>query len=97
MKTSNVLSVLINDAMDDSPKESGRFPLEVRSFSLHALIKDAGCVSRCLCADKGFDCAIEVDRTLPDQFQLYNSVVKNEAVRHMKETLASSSVKSLFR
>ncbi|GAB4844720.1 Enoyl-[acyl-carrier-protein] reductase [NADPH, B-specific] 2, mitochondrial [Ancistrocladus abbreviatus] len=67
MKTSNVLSVLINDVMDDSPKESGRFPSEVRSFSLHALIKDAGYVSRCLCADKGFDFAIEVDRTLPDQ------------------------------
>ncbi|GAB4852485.1 Enoyl-[acyl-carrier-protein] reductase [NADPH, B-specific] 2, mitochondrial [Ancistrocladus abbreviatus] len=66
-KTSNVLSVLINDVMDDSPKESGRFPSEVRSFSLHALIKDAGCVSRCLCADKGFDFAIGVDRTLPDQ------------------------------
>ncbi|GAB4854579.1 Enoyl-[acyl-carrier-protein] reductase [NADPH, B-specific] 2, mitochondrial [Ancistrocladus abbreviatus] len=144
MKTSNVLSVLINDVMDDSPKESGRFPSEVRSFSLHALIKDAGCVSRCLCADKCFDFAIEVDRTLPDQvmgderrvfqvilhmvgnlldnnkgggkltfrvflqhgsqgkndqrwFQLHNSVVRDEAVRHMKETLASSSVKSLFK
>ncbi|GAB4842797.1 Enoyl-[acyl-carrier-protein] reductase [NADPH, B-specific] 2, mitochondrial, partial [Ancistrocladus abbreviatus] len=67
MKTSNVLSVLTNDVMDDSPKESGRFPSVIKSFSLHALIKDAGCVSRCLCADKGFDFAIEVDRTLPDQ------------------------------
>ncbi|GAB4829183.1 Enoyl-[acyl-carrier-protein] reductase [NADPH, B-specific] 2, mitochondrial, partial [Ancistrocladus abbreviatus] len=67
MKTNNVLSVLINDVMDDSPKESGRFPSEVKSFSLHALIKDAGCVSRCLCADKGFDFAIEANKTLPNQ------------------------------
>ncbi|GAB4850987.1 Enoyl-[acyl-carrier-protein] reductase [NADPH, B-specific] 2, mitochondrial [Ancistrocladus abbreviatus] len=67
MKTSNVLSVLINDVMDDSPKVGGRFPSEVRSFGLHALIKEAGCVARCLCVDKGFDFSMEVERSLPDQ------------------------------
>ncbi|KAL2920411.1 Protein EIN4 [Bienertia sinuspersici] len=66
MKTGNVLSLLINDVMDDSPKESGRFPSEMRSFGLHALVTEAGCFAKCLCAQKGFGFSIEVDRTLPD-------------------------------
>lgn len=66
MKTGNVLSLLINDVMDDSPKESGRFPSEIRSFGLHAIVTEAGCFAKCLCAQKGFGFSIEVDRSLPD-------------------------------
>lgn len=66
LKTGNVLSLLINDVMDDSPKESGRFPSEHRSFGLHALVTEAGCFAKCLCAQTGFGFSIEVDRSLPD-------------------------------
>lgn len=66
MKTGNVLSLLINDVMDDSPKESGRFPSEIRSFGLHALVTEAGCFAKCLCAQNGLGFNIEVDRSLPD-------------------------------
>lgn len=65
MKASNVLSVLVNDLMDDSPKEGGRFPSEIRSFSLHSLIREAGCVAKCLCVNKSCNFVIEVDRSLP--------------------------------
>ncbi|BBG92460.1 Signal transduction histidine kinase, hybrid-type, ethylene sensor [Prunus dulcis] len=54
VRTSNVLSTLINDVMDNSAKDSGRFPLEMRSFRLHALIKEAACLAKCLCVYKGF-------------------------------------------
>ncbi|XP_002529316.2 ethylene receptor 2 [Ricinus communis] len=66
MKTSNVLSTLINDVMEISTKDSGRFPLEVRSFHLHATIKEAACLARCLCVYRGFGFSIEVDKCLPD-------------------------------
>ncbi|KAL5781818.1 hypothetical protein ACOSP7_006847 [Xanthoceras sorbifolium] len=66
MKTSNVLSTLINDVMDISTKDSGRFPLQIRSFRLHALIKEAACLARCLCIYEGFGFSIEVERALPD-------------------------------
>ncbi|GMH08515.1 hypothetical protein Nepgr_010355 [Nepenthes gracilis] len=67
VKTGNVLSVLINDAMDESPKEDRRFPSDLRSFTLHALIKEAGCLAKCLCVGRGFSFGIKVDRSLPDQ------------------------------
>lgn len=66
MKSSNVLSTLISDVMDNSPKDSGRFPLEIRSFRLHAMIKEAACLARCLSIYRGFGFSIEVDRSLPD-------------------------------
>ncbi|KAM2349401.1 hypothetical protein ACFX1X_012912 [Malus domestica] len=66
VRTSNVLSTLINDVMDNSAKESGRFPLEVRSFGLHAMIKEAACLAKCLCVFRGFGFAIDVDKSLPD-------------------------------
>ncbi|KAL9225203.1 hypothetical protein vseg_001152 [Gypsophila vaccaria] len=65
-KSGNVLSLLINDVMDDSPKESGRFPSEIRSFGLHALVTEAGCFAKSLCSQKGLGFNIEVDRALPD-------------------------------
>ncbi|KAL8162773.1 hypothetical protein V2J09_014262 [Rumex salicifolius] len=66
MKANKVLSLLINDVMDDSPKESGRFPSEIKSLRLHGLVKEAGCLARCLCVNNGFSFTIEVDRFLPD-------------------------------
>ncbi|XP_071704024.1 ethylene receptor 2-like [Rutidosis leptorrhynchoides] len=64
MKTSNVLSMLIDDVMDDSSKE--RFPLEMRSFRLHSLIKETAYLAKCSCTYKGYEFAIEVDKSLPD-------------------------------
>ncbi|KAJ1409454.1 Signal transduction response regulator, receiver domain [Sesbania bispinosa] len=65
-KTSNVLSNLINDAMDNSTKDDGRFPLEIRSFGLHSMIKEAACLAKCMCVYRGFGFLIEVDKSLPD-------------------------------
>jgi ethylene receptor len=66
LRTSNVLSTLINDVTDISEKDSGRFPLEIRSFSLHRMIKEAVCLARCLCIYKSFNFSVVVDRSLPD-------------------------------
>lgn len=66
VRTSNVLSTLIGDVMDTSTKDSGRFLLEMRSFRLHALIKEAACLAKCLCLYKGFDFAVDVEKSLPD-------------------------------
>ncbi|KAK1418845.1 hypothetical protein QVD17_27992 [Tagetes erecta] len=66
VKTSNVLSMLINDVVDDYSKDNGRFLLEMRSFRLHGMIKEAACLARCLCVYKGYDFDINVDRYLPD-------------------------------
>ncbi|KAM7466972.1 hypothetical protein LguiB_014534 [Lonicera macranthoides] len=65
-KTSNVLSILINDVMDTSSKDNVRFPLEMRSFQLRSMIKEAACVAKCLCIHRGYGFAIEVERSLPD-------------------------------
>ncbi|KAL8171398.1 hypothetical protein V2J09_023202 [Rumex salicifolius] len=66
-KTNNVVSVLVDDMMDDgSVKESGSFPSEVQTFRLHSLVAEAGCVARCLSVTKGYGFTIEVDRSLPD-------------------------------
>lgn len=65
-KTSNVLSTLINDVMEISTKDTGRFQLDVRSFRLHSMIKEAACLAKCLCVYRGFGFAIEVEKSLPD-------------------------------
>ena len=54
LRTSNVLSNLINDAMDNSTKDEGRFSLEIRSFGLHSMLKEAACLSKCMCVYGGF-------------------------------------------
>ncbi|KAG6732641.1 hypothetical protein I3843_01G180600 [Carya illinoinensis] len=66
VRTGSVLSTLINDAMDNSRKDSGRFPIEMRSFHLHSMIREAACLAKCLCVYKGFGFAVEVERSLPD-------------------------------
>ncbi|PON43356.1 Ethylene receptor [Parasponia andersonii] len=65
-RTSNVLSTLINDVMDTSTRNSGRFLLETRSFRLHALIREAACLAKCLCLYRGFGFAIDAEKSLPD-------------------------------
>lgn len=66
VRTSNVLSTLISDVMDTSAKGSGRFLLETRSFRLHALLKEAACLAKCLCLYRGFGFCLDVDKSLPD-------------------------------
>ncbi|KAL9267899.1 EIN4-like protein [Drosera capensis] len=66
VKASNVLSVVVNDVMDDSPAESLRFPSGRCSFRLHALIREAGCLAKCLCLNKCFQFIIDVDTSLAD-------------------------------
>ncbi|MBA0830864.1 hypothetical protein Goarm_015365 [Gossypium armourianum] len=66
MKTSNVLSTLINDVMDISTMDNGRSPLEKRSLHLHSMIKEAACLAKCLSVYRGFGFSIEVEKSLPD-------------------------------
>ncbi|XP_076939227.1 ethylene receptor 2-like [Bidens hawaiensis] len=64
VKTSNVLSMLINDVMDDSSKD--RFPLEMRPIRIHLLIKEIAYLAKCLCSSKGYKFIVEEDKSLPD-------------------------------
>ncbi|XP_027366674.1 ethylene receptor 2-like [Abrus precatorius] len=66
LRTSNVLSNLINDAMDYSARYDGRFPLEMKSFGLHAMVKEAACLAKCMCVYKGFGFVVDVDKSLPN-------------------------------
>lgn len=45
---------------------NGRFPLDIKLFHLHAMIREAASLSKCLCIYKGFGFSIEVDRSLPN-------------------------------
>ncbi|KAB2629896.1 protein EIN4-like [Pyrus ussuriensis x Pyrus communis] len=66
-KTSYVICTLINDVMEMSAKDNGRFPLEMRPFELHSMIKEAACLAKCLCMYKGFSFEIDVQSSLPNQ------------------------------
>ncbi|KAF7081474.1 hypothetical protein CFC21_085412 [Triticum aestivum] len=65
-RTATVVSTLINDVMEMSATNRERFPLETRPFQLHSMIRDAACVSRCLCDFRGFGFAVHVENTLPN-------------------------------
>ncbi|KAL0392787.1 UNVERIFIED_CONTAM: Ethylene receptor 2 [Sesamum radiatum] len=65
VKTSNVLSTLITDVMDISAKDR-RFPLEMRYFQLHSMIKETACLSKCLCSYRGYNFEIDVKKSLPN-------------------------------
>ncbi|KAJ6761541.1 TWO-COMPONENT SENSOR HISTIDINE KINASE [Salix koriyanagi] len=65
VKTGNVLATLINDVMDISAEDTVRFPLEMRPFRLHSMIKEASCLAKCLCVYKGFDFELDVQSSLP--------------------------------
>ncbi|XVF31045.1 hypothetical protein REPUB_Repub16aG0111700 [Reevesia pubescens] len=66
VKTSSVLSTLINDVMEISAKDNGRFLLDMRPFSLHSMIKEAFCLAKCLSVYKGFGFEVGVQSSLPD-------------------------------
>ncbi|KAG8372720.1 hypothetical protein BUALT_Bualt12G0096000 [Buddleja alternifolia] len=66
VKSSNVLSTLITDIMKTSGKDNGRFSLEIKPFQLHSMIKEAVCLSKCLCAYWGYDSMIDVNTPLPN-------------------------------
>lgn len=89
-RTSTVLANLINDVVDMSTKNSGRSPLEVRSFSMHNMIREAACLAKCLCIYKGFRFELDVDRSLP------NNVMGDErrvfqVILHMMGNLLNDS------
>ncbi|KAG9145348.1 hypothetical protein Leryth_008276 [Lithospermum erythrorhizon] len=67
VRTSAVLSTLINDAMDISAKDDGRFPLDMRPFELHSMIREASCLVKCLSVYKGFVFSTDVQSLLPNQ------------------------------
>lgn len=67
VKTSSVLSTLINDAMEIPTKNDGRFPLEMMPFRLHSMLKEASCLAKCLSVYKGFGFELDVRSSLPDQ------------------------------
>ncbi|KAK4708113.1 hypothetical protein R3W88_029038 [Solanum pinnatisectum] len=67
VKTSTVLSTLINDAMEISAKDDGRFPVEMKPFQLHLLVREASCLVKCLCVYKGFGFSTDVPTSLPNQ------------------------------
>ncbi|CAI9775950.1 unnamed protein product [Fraxinus pennsylvanica] len=69
VKTSNVVSTLINDVMDSSTKDNQRFPLEMSSFQLHRMVKQAACLAKCLCVYRGYNFVIEVDKSLPNHVE----------------------------
>ncbi|CAI9091449.1 OLC1v1026487C1 [Oldenlandia corymbosa var. corymbosa] len=66
VKTSNVLSTLINDAMEISDKDEGRFPLEVVPFKLHSMVREASCLIKCLCMQKDFGFFADISPILPN-------------------------------
>ena len=39
----------------------------MRPFRLHAMIKEASCLAKCLCMYKGFGFAVDIRNPLPDQ------------------------------
>ncbi|KAK4767610.1 hypothetical protein SAY86_015360 [Trapa natans] len=65
-KTSSVLSTLINDVMEISVKDDGKFQLDMRSFQLHSMIREASSLAKCLCIYKRFDFKVDVQSSLPD-------------------------------
>ncbi|GFP85790.1 ethylene receptor 2 [Phtheirospermum japonicum] len=86
VKTSNVLSTLITDVMGTSAKERSRLGLEMRYFQLHMMIKEAACLSKCLCSYRGYDFVVEVEKLLPnhvmgDERRVFQVVL--HMVRHL--------------
>uniref|UniRef100_A0A1J3CKM9 Ethylene receptor n=1 Tax=Noccaea caerulescens TaxID=107243 RepID=A0A1J3CKM9_NOCCA len=63
VKTGNVMSNLVGDAMDVS---DGRFVTEMKPFSLHRTIREAACLARCLCLYNGFRFEVDAEKSLPE-------------------------------
>ncbi|RDX82761.1 Ethylene receptor 2, partial [Mucuna pruriens] len=66
VRASSVLSNLINDAMDHTARDDGRFPLDMKPFRLHAIVREAACLAKCMCVYRGFGFVLDVDKYLPD-------------------------------
>lgn len=66
VKSSSVLSNLINDVMEISTTENVRFPLDVKPFGLRSMVREAACLAKCLCIYRGFDFSVEVEKSLPN-------------------------------
>lgn len=66
IKTTNVLSTLMDDVIVSSSKDNLRFPLDMRHFQLHSFIREAACLAKCLCTCKGYNITVEVDKYLPN-------------------------------
>lgn len=64
-KASDVLSVLIEDLMMNDSQNGGILS-GTHDFRLHTMIKEAGCIAKCLCAHNGFDFVIDVESSLSD-------------------------------
>ncbi|KAL3642051.1 Enoyl-[acyl-carrier-protein] reductase [NADPH, B-specific] 2, mitochondrial [Castilleja foliolosa] len=89
VKTSNVLSTLITDVMGTSVKERSRLGLEIKYFQLHMMIKEAACLSKCLCSYRGYDFVVEVEKSLPnhvmgDERRVFQVVL--HMVRHLLDS-----------
>lgn len=67
VRTGNVISTLLNDVTEISAKDNGRFPLEIRPFHLHSMIKETSCLTKCLFVYQGFSFSPEVQTSLPAQ------------------------------
>ncbi|KAM0949627.1 putative non-specific serine/threonine protein kinase [Dioscorea sansibarensis] len=67
VKTSTVVSSLINDVTEVSTINSQRLLLEMKSFHLHSMIKEAASAARCLCDSRGFGFEIQVGERVPDR------------------------------
>lgn len=67
VRTGNVITTLINDVTEVSAKDNGRFPLEMRPFNLHSMIKEASCLAKCLFVYQGFSFSPDVQSSLPAQ------------------------------
>ncbi|CAA7012868.1 unnamed protein product [Microthlaspi erraticum] len=63
VKTGNVMSNLVGDAMDVS---DGRFVTEMKPFSLHRTVREAACLARCLCLYNGFRFVVDAEKCLPE-------------------------------
>ncbi|CAN8268684.1 unnamed protein product [Cochlearia groenlandica] len=63
VRTGNVMSNLVGDAMDVS---DGRFVTDMKPFSLHRTIREAACVARCMCLYNGFRFSVDAEKSLPD-------------------------------
>ena len=66
VRTSIILLDLIDEAIDIPDNDEGRFPIEMMSFQLHSLIREASCLIKCLCIYKGFGSPMDVPSSLPN-------------------------------
>ncbi|KAK1289049.1 Ethylene receptor 2 [Acorus calamus] len=66
VKTSEVISALVNDVTEVSPVGSGRLNLEARPFRLHDMIRQVSSLARCLCLCGGFGFNFWVENSLPE-------------------------------